>query len=113
MKFMKDPRSKPREKYITKAVRNPMSSFLPTIREFHLNPILSAMLCFSRVPTAPGCQRSRRSGSRIIVKKKAKKTPSPDMNAKTFIGSRFEVAKTDTPAAVVNVVSKIAQPTFS
>ena len=48
-----------------------------------------------------------------MVKKNANITPIADMRAKTFMGSRLEVARTDTPAAVVSVVRRIARLTFS
>ena len=47
------------------------------------------------------------------MKRNANTTPMADMMAKTLIGSRLDVARTDTPAAVVIVVSKIARLTFS
>ena len=47
------------------------------------------------------------------MKKNANTTPIADIRAKTFMGSKLEVARTETPAAVVSVVSKIARLTFS
>ncbi len=82
-------------------------------KECHLDPNLSAKLGFSLLSADAGCHRSSNIGSKKMVKKNANITPIADIRAKTFMGSRFEVARTETPAAVVSVVSKIARLTFS
>ena len=113
IKFIKAPTIGPKEEKIIVAISTLISILFLLLIEAILEPNLLAKLNFSSGPVLPGRHRFNSMGSRTIVKKKARSTPSPDMNAKTFMGSKFEVASTEIPAAVVNVVRKIAKPTFS